>query len=122
MIPKKDNNKVTPKKGEILPKEYFLNRITKASGVPKSTVRKVIDVLPQVIFGIMAECKRVRLCEGITLGGVMKKDDKRTIYNYMTGEFIQSKTFIRPTCEFGIYAKKQIIEQYNKKYNTDIKV
>ena len=106
-------------KGELLPKEYFLNRITKASGVPKKTVRKVIDVLPQVIFGIMAEQKRVHMCEGITFGGVMKDDSKRTLYNVATGEYIQTKTFIRPTCEFGRFAKEQIVKYYNAKYKPE---
>ena len=108
--------KVTTKK-QTIPKEYYLNRITKASGVPKTTVRKVINALPEVIIGVMADCQRVQICEGIILGGVMKDDSKRRYFNRLENKHLESKTFIRPTCEFGRKVRQNIEDCYNKKHN-----
>ena len=102
---KKDNR-------PVLRREYFFNRISKASGVPKKYVRKVMTSLPEVLYVIMADCMRVQLCDGITLGGVMKDDDKRLTFNAVTREYVQSKTFIRPTCEFGKSVKDNIKDTY----------
>lgn len=96
-------------------KEYYLNRITKASGVPKVTVRKVIDALPDVVYGIMAECGAVQVFQGVQFEGVMKDDNARTFYNPLTGQIDQSKTFIRPRCIFEPAVKERIVELYEKK-------
>ena len=101
-------------------KEYYLNRITKASGVPKVTVRKVINALPEVVYGIMAECGAVQVFEGVQFEGVLKDDDKRTFHNPYTGKIEQSKNGGRPTKvdhlkikelkAKGIYTAEQIAE------------
>ena len=96
-------------------KEYYLNRITKASGVPKVTVRKVINALPEVVYGIMAECGAVQVFEGVQFEGVLKDDDKRTFHNPYTGKIEQSKTFIRPRCIFEPAVKERIVKLYEKK-------
>ena len=107
------------RKAPILKREYFLNRITKASGVPKATVRKVMNALPEVIYNAMSDCQRIRLCEGIILGGKMKEDDKKFVYSRFHGGVIRTRTLIRPTCEFGEYSKKQIKMYYNKKHGIE---
>ena len=106
-MPKYKDNKIK--------KEYYLNRITKASGVPKVTVRKVINALPEVVWGILADCGTVQIFTGVQLEGVLKEDDKRTFFNPYTGEIDQSTTFIRPRCIFDHEVKKKIQEAYDKK-------
>lgn len=104
------------KKGGLLYKDVYYNRLVKASGVPKKYVKKVIEAIPEVVIDVVADCARVQIGEGIIIGGVMKPDDKRTLYSPLIGGYVEVKTFIRPTCEFGKTWKRRIIEAYNRKH------
>ena len=103
------------KTNPLMKKEYYLNRIVKASGVPKKQVRLVIGALPTVVFNIMADCGRVQIFDGVIMEGVMKEDDKRSYYDINTGEIKDCATFIRPRCVFGEAVKKIIKDIYDEK-------
>lgn len=99
---------------KVLRREYFLNRISRESGVPKTTVRKVMNALPNVIYEAMAKCERISIGAGLTFEGVMKDDDKRSYHSPNTGKIEQSTVFIRPRCIFNYRTKDKIMEAYEK--------
>lgn len=99
---------------KVLRREYFLNRISRESGVPKTTVRKVMNALPNVIYEAMAKCERVSIGAGLTFEGVKKNDNNRSYHSPNTGKIEQSTVFIRPRCIFNYRTKEKIMEAYEK--------
>ncbi len=106
---------------KLLRREYFLNRISRESGVPKTTVRKVMNALPNVIYEAMAKCERVSIGAGLTFEGVMKNDSNRSYHSPNTGKIEQSTVFIRPRCIFNYRTKDKIMEAYEK-YQEKLKI
>ena len=98
---------------KVLRKEYLYNRIAKESGVPKVTVKKVMRVLPHVIYMAMAKCERIQIGTGIMFEGV-KNDTKKNYHNPRTGQIEENTVFIRPRCIFNFRTKEMILKAYEE--------
>lgn len=93
---------------------YFWGRLSKASGVPKCQVKKVMEVMGDVVYEEMARCGKIALFKGVIFEGVWKNGKGRKYHNIYTGEVQDSNVVIRAKCNFTPLAKKRIHEFYYK--------
>lgn len=108
------SNKNSTWKNYALKPEYFYARVSKACGVPKVTVTKVIRAMGDVIYEEIARCGKVTPFHGVVFEGIWKKDKGRGYHDLYSGTVKESKTLIRSKCNFTPYAKKRIHEFYYK--------
>lgn len=108
------SNKNSKGKRYALEPTYLWGRLSKASGVPKTQIKKVMEVMGDVVYEEMARCGKVALFKGVIFEGVWKNGSGRKYHDVWTGEVKDSKVAVRAKCNFTPLAKKRIHEFYNK--------